>query len=78
MFMIYCINMQSLTQTNVFLAPVLRSHLRGTNVLVCLNLQSSGCDASPAKNPNAATFSPSCAVVLNITLKAQRVRSSSI
>lgn len=46
--MIYCINIQSLTQTNVFLTPVLRAHLPGPNVLVHLHLQSCRCDASPA------------------------------
>lgn len=55
-FMIYFINMQSLTQTNVFLTPVLHTHLQDTNVLVCLNLESCRCDALPANNQNEATF----------------------
>lgn len=48
MFMIYCINIQSLTQTNVFLTPPLRTHLPDTNVLVHLHLERCRCDAWPA------------------------------
>lgn len=54
MFMIYFINIESLTQTNVFLTLVLHTHLQATNVLMCLNLESSRCDASPANNHNEA------------------------
>lgn len=68
MFMIYFINMQSLTQTNVFLTPVLHTHLQDTNVLMCLNLESCRCDASPANNQNEATFAMLCTVLLYATL----------
>lgn len=64
--MIYYINMQSLTQTNVFLTPVLLTHLQDTNVLVCLNLESCRCDASPANNQNKATFVTMRTILLNI------------
>ena len=69
MFMIYFINMQSLTQTNVFLAPALHTHLRDTNVLMCLNPESCRCDASPANSQNEGTVAILCTVYLNITLK---------
>lgn len=57
MFMIYFINMQSLTQTNVFLTPVLRTHLQDTNVPMCLNLESCRCDVSPASKPEWSNIS---------------------
>lgn len=69
MFVIYYINMQSLTQTNVFLTSVLHTRLPDTNVLVRLNLQSCRCDASPANDHNEATFAIMCTVFLDITFK---------
>ncbi len=69
MFMIYFINMQSLTQTNVFLTPALHTHLQDTNVLMCLNLESCRCDASPANHQNEATFAILCTALLKIGFK---------
>lgn len=68
-FMIYYINMQSLTQTNVFLTPVLHTHLQNTNVSVCLNLESCRCDASPESDHNEAKFAIMYTILLNNTLK---------
>lgn len=53
MFMIYFINMQSLTQTNVLLTLVLHTHLQDTNVLH-VSSPRVRCDASPANNQNEA------------------------
>lgn len=68
MFMIYFINMKSLTQTNVFLTSVLPTHLQDTNVLMCLNLESCRCDASPENNENKATLAILRTIVLNTAL----------
>lgn len=68
--MIYFINMQSLTQTNLFLTLVFHAHLQDTNVLMCLNLENGRCDASLANNQNEAHL-PYCALLcltLNNTL----------
>lgn len=56
MFVIYFINMQSLTQTNAFFTPVLRTHLQDTNALVCLNPESCRCDASSAEQPERSNI----------------------
>lgn len=56
MFVIYFINMQSLTQTNAFLTPALHSHLQDTNVLMCLNLESRPFDILQTNIQSGATF----------------------
>lgn len=52
MFMIYFINMQSLTQTNVFLTQVLHTHLKDTNIVMCLKRENYRCYASPTNIQN--------------------------